>query len=66
MNNIKISWELNCTELDSIEINDLEIVTEQILYSVCRQLRELEEIHKRTGLMIVSLQHVQAWVRGLE
>ena len=66
MNKIKASWSLTCEEISSIESGDAEILTDQILYSVARQLRELEAIHKRTGAMITELEHVQNWVRGLE
>jgi hypothetical protein len=65
-NKIKSHWELIQTELDSIESSDSEILQDQILYSLNRQLRELEAIHKRTGAMIEELQHVQNWVRGVE
>ena len=65
-NKIKASWSLVCNELETIESNDAEILQDQILFSVNRQLRELEEIHKQAGAMIEELKHVQSWVRGME
>ena len=65
-NKIKASWSLVCNEIKQIESNDAEILQDQILFSVNRQLRELEEIHKQAGAMIEELRHVQSWVRGME
>jgi hypothetical protein len=65
MNKIKVSWSLHCEELNCIDSNDIEIVQDQILYSVNRQLRELEEIYKQAGAMIEELKHVQNFVRGM-
>ncbi len=65
-NKIKASWSLVCNELEQIESNSAEILQDQILYSVNRQLRELEAIHKQTGAMIEELTHVQSWVRGMQ
>ena len=63
---IKASWALICNELESIESSNEEILQDQILYSVNRQLRELETIHNQTGAMIEQLKHVQNWVRGMQ
>jgi len=65
-NKLKASWSLVCNELETIESNDAEILQDQILFSVNRQLRELEEIYKQAGAMIEELRHVQSWVRGME
>jgi hypothetical protein len=66
MNNINISWELVKNELKAVETTDPEILTDQILYSVCRQLRELSEIKAKTEAMLQELEHVQNFMRGLE
>ena len=65
-NKIKASWQLICNELESIETNDPEIFSDQILYSVNRQLRELEAIQTKTGLLIEQMKHVQGWFQGVE
>jgi len=66
MNKIKAHWELNQTEIDSIETSNEEILQDQILYSLARQLRELTLIHEKTGKLIETLTHAQTWFRGLE
>lgn len=65
-NKIKAHWELNCTELDYVESNDPETKQDQILCSLNRQLKELEQIHAKTGALIAQLQHVQNWMQGVD
>ena len=65
MNNINISWELVKNELKAVETHDPDLLTDQILFSVARQIREISAIHTKTGAMLQELEHVQNWVRGL-
>lgn len=64
MNNIKATWELVCNELEFIQANDLELVQDQILFSVNRQIKELEEIQKKVASKINQLTHVIDFIAG--
>ena len=61
---INYHWELVKTDLENVISNDGETFLSQCEYSIYRQLKELEEIHRKSGEMIHELDAVQSWLRG--
>jgi len=64
-NKIKASWELTAHEINFIESDNEEVLTDQVLYSCARQLKELDAIRKRTQVLIQELEAVQSFFRGI-